>query len=64
MKEKKWIHIHRTIDTNTATEEAYVVEKEIPGAEVKWIHDANHRFEGKENIMVKAAIDWLSQKLL
>ena len=63
-RKKRILHIHGTIDTSTATEEAYVIEKEIPGAEVKWIHDANHFFDGKENIMVKAVVDWLSQKLL
>ena len=62
-RRKRILHIHGTIDTSTPTEEAYVIEKEIPGAEIKWIKDANHFFVGKEELLCKAVVDWLSQKL-
>ena len=63
-RRKRILHVHGTIDTSTPTEEAYVIEKEIPGAEIRWIKDANHFFVGKEDLMVKAVVDWLTQKLL
>ena len=62
-RKKRILHVHGTIDTSTPTEEAYVIEKEIPGAEIKWIKDANHFFVGKEELLVKAILDWLLQKL-
>lgn len=62
-RRKRILHVHGTIDTSTPTEEAYVIEKEIPGAEIRWIKDANHFFVGKEDLMVKAIVDWLSGKL-
>ena len=62
-RRKRILHVHGTIDTSTPTEEAYVIEKEIPGAEIKWIKDANHFFAGKEDLMVKAVVEWLSEKL-
>lgn len=62
-RRKRILHVHGTIDTSTPTEEAYVIEKEIPGAEVKWVKDANHNFKGKEDLLVKAIVDWLLQKL-
>ena len=62
-RRKRILHVHGTLDTSTPTEEAYVIEKEIPGAEIKWIKDANHSFVGKEDLMVKAVVDWLSIKL-
>ena len=62
-RKKRILHIHGTIDTSTPTEEAYVIEKEIPGAEIKWIRDANHFFVGKEDLLVKAIFDWLLEKL-
>ena len=62
-RKKRILHIHGTIDTSTDIKEAYVIEKEIPGAEIKWINDANHFFHGKEDLMTKAVVDWLSQKL-
>lgn len=62
-RRKRILHVHGTLDTSTPTEEAYVIEKEIPGASIKWIHDANHSFVGKEKIMVTAVKEWLSEKL-
>ena len=62
-RRKRILHVHGTIDTSTPTEEAYVIEKEIPGAEIRWIKDANHSFVGKEDLMVKAVVEWLSEKL-
>ncbi len=62
-RRKRILHVHGTIDTSTPTEEASVIEKEIPGAEIKWIKDANHSFVGKEDLMVKVVVDWLSEKL-
>ena len=62
-RKKRILHVHGTIDTSTPTEEAYVIEKEIPGAEIKWIRDANHFFVGKEDLLVKAIFDWLLEKL-
>ena len=62
-RRKRILHVHGTLDTSTPTEEAYVIEKEIPGAEIRWIKDANHSYVGKEELMVKAVKEWLSQKL-
>ena len=62
-RRKRILHVHGTIDTSTPTEEAYVIEKEIPGAEIKWIKDANHNFVGKEDLLIKAIDDFLSKKL-
>ena len=62
-RRKRILHVHGTLDTSTPTEEAAVIEKEIPGAEIKWIMDANHSFVGKEDLMVKVVVDWLSEKL-
>ena len=62
-RRKRILHVHGTKDTSTPTEEAYVIEKEIPGAEIKWIKDANHSFVGKEDLMVEVVVDWLSEKL-
>ena len=47
-RKKRILHIHGTQDINTPVEEAYVIEKEIPGVEIKLIEGANHFFEGKE----------------
>ena len=63
-RKKRILHIHGTKDTSTPVEEAYVIEKEIPGAEIKWIECANHFFEGKEKEMINTIIDWLSKKLM
>ena len=62
-RRKRILHVHGTLDTSTPTEEAAVIEKEIPGAEIKWIMDANHSFVGKEDLMVKVVVDWLLEKL-
>lgn len=62
-RRKRILHVHGTLDTSTPTEEAYVIEKEIPGVEIKWILDANHSFVGKEDLMVKAVVDWLQEKI-
>ena len=62
-RRKRILHVHGTLDKNTAIEEAYIIEKEIPGAEIRWIKDATHNYTGKENLMVKAIVDWLKQKL-
>ena len=62
-RKKKILHIHGTKDINTPIEEAYVIEKEIPGAEIKLIKDANHFFTGKEKELIKTIIDWLYQKI-
>ena len=62
-RRKRILHVHGTLDTSTPTEEASVIEKEIPGAEIKWIMDANHSFVGKEDLMVKVVVDWLLEKL-
>ena len=62
-RRKRILHVHGTLDTSTPTEEASVIEKEIPGVEVKWIMDANHSFVGKEDLMVKVVVDWLLGKL-
>jgi alpha/beta superfamily hydrolase len=55
--------VHGREDNSTPVEEAYVVEKEIPGAEVIWIENANHFFKGVENDMVNAVVSWLKKKL-
>ena len=62
-RRKRILHVHGTLDTSTPTEEASVIEKEIPGVEVKWIMDANHSFVGKEDLRVKVGVDWLIEKL-
>ena len=62
-RRKRILHVHGTIDTSTPTEEAFVIEKEIPGAEIRWIRDANHFFVGKEDLLVKAILEWLLIKL-
>ena len=62
-RKERILHIHGTSDTSTDTKEAYVIEKEIPGAEIRWIRDANHFFVGKEDLLVKAILDWLLIKL-
>ena len=62
-RKKLILQVHGREDTSTPVEEAYVVEKEIPGAEVIWIEKANHFFKGVENDMVKAVVDWLKKKL-
>ena len=62
-RKKKILHIHGTSDTSTDTKEAYIIEKEIPGAEIKWNNDADHFFHGKEDLLVKAIVDWLNKKL-
>ena len=62
-RRKRILHVHGTLDTSTPTEEAAVIEKEIPGVEIKWIMDANHSFVGKEDLMVKVVVDWLLEKL-
>ena len=55
-RKKLILQVHGREDTSTPVEEAYVVEKEIPGAEVIWIEKANHFFKGVENDMVNAVI--------
>ena len=62
-RKKRILQVHGRMDTSTPVEEAYVVEKEIPGAEVRWIEGANHFFKGEENELVKAVVDWLNNKL-
>lgn len=62
-RRKRILHVHGTLDTSTPTEEAAVIENEIPGVEIKWIMDANHSFVGKEDLMVKVVVDWLLEKL-
>ena len=62
-RKKLILQVHGREDTSTPIEEAYVVEKEIPGAEVIWIEKANHFFKGVENDMVNAVVDWLKKKL-
>ena len=62
-RRKRILHIHGTQDINTPLEEAYIIEKEIPGAEIKLIKDANHFFNGKEKELIKTIIDWLCQKM-
>ena len=62
-RKKLILQVHGREDTSTPVEEAYVVEKEIPGAEVIWIEKANHFFKGVENDMVNAVVDWLKKKL-
>ena len=62
-RKKLILQLHGREDTSTPVEEAYVVEKEIPGAEVIWIEKANHFFKGVENDMVNAVVDWLKKKL-
>ena len=62
-RKKLILQVHGREDTSTPVEEAYVVEKEIPGAEVIWIEKANHFFKGVENDMVNAIVDWLKKKL-
>ena len=62
-RKKLILQVHGREDTSTPVEEAYVVEKEIPGAEVIWIEKANHFFTGVENDMVNAVVDWLKKKL-
>ena len=62
-RKKLILQVHGREDTSTPVEEAYVVEKEIPGAEIIWIEKANHFFKGVENDMVNAVVDWLKKKL-
>ena len=62
-RKKRILHVHGTIDTSTPIEEGYVIEKEIPGAEIKWIKDANHNFVGKEDLLIQAIEDFLDKKL-
>ena len=62
-RKKLILQVHGREDTSTPVEEAYVVEKEIPGAEVIWIEKANHFFKGVENDMVNAVVSWLKKKL-
>ena len=62
-RKKLILQVHGREDTSTPVKEAYVVEKEIPGAEVIWIEKANHFFKGVENDMVNAVVDWLKKKL-
>ena len=62
-RKKLILQVHGREDTSTPVEEAYVVEKEIPGAEVIWIEKANHFFKRVENDMVNAVVDWLKKKL-
>ena len=62
-RKKLILQVHGREDTSTPVEEAYVVEKEIPGAEVIWIEKANHFFKGVENDMVNAVVDWLKKKI-
>ena len=62
-RKKLILQVHGREDTSTPVEEAYVVEKEIPGAKVIWIEKANHFFKGVENDMVNAVVDWLKKKL-
>ena len=62
-RKKLILQVHGKEDTSTPIEEAYVVEKEIPGAEVIWIEKANHFFKGVEKNMVNAVVDWLKKKL-
>ena len=62
-RKKLILQVHGKEDTSTPVEEAYVVEKEIPGAEVIWIEKANHFFKGVENDMVNAVVDWLKKKI-
>ena len=62
-RRKRILHVHGTKDISTPVEEAYIIEKEIPGAEIKWIEGANHFFSGKEKELIKVIKDWLSQKL-
>ena len=62
-RKKLILQVHGREDTSTPVEEAYVVQKEIPGAEVIWIEKANHFFKGVENDMVNAVVDWLKKKL-
>lgn len=62
-RKKLILQVHGKKDTSTPVEEAFVIEKEIPGAEVIWIENGNHFFTGVENDMVKAVVDWLKKKL-
>lgn len=62
-RKKLILQVHGREDTSTPVEEAFVVEKEIPGAEVIWIEKANHFFKGVENDMVNAVVSWLKKKL-
>ena len=62
-RKKLILQVHGREDNSTPIEEAYVVEKEIPGAEIIWIEKGNHFFKGVENDMVKAVVDWLKKKL-
>ena len=62
-RKKLILQVHGREDTSTPVEEAFVVEKEIPGAEVIWIEKANHFFKGVENDMVNAVVNWLKTKL-
>ena len=63
LRRKRILQVHGKIDTSTPGEEDFVVEKEIPGSEIRWIENANHFFKGKENDMVNAVVDWLNIKL-
>ena len=62
-RKKLILQVHGKEDKSTPVEEAFVVEKEIPGAEVIWIEKGDHFFKGVENDMVKAVVDWLKKKL-
>ena len=62
-RKKRILQVHGRNDTSTPIEEAFVVEKEIPGAEIRWIENANHFFKGVEEDMVKAVVEWLNTKL-
>ena len=62
-RKKLILQVHGREDTSTPVEEAFVVEKEIPGAEVIWIEKGNHFFKGVENDMVNAVVNWLKTKL-
>ena len=62
-RKKLILQVHGREDTSTPVEEAFVVEKEIPGAEVIWIEKGNHFFKGVENDMVNAVVNWLKIKL-
>ena len=62
-RKKLILQVHGREDTSTPVEEAFVVEKEIPGTEVIWIEKGNHFFKGVENDMVNAVVNWLKTKL-
>ena len=62
-RKKLILQVHGREDTSTPVEEAFVVEKEIPGTEVIWKEKGNHFFKGVENDMVNAVVNWLKTKL-